>query len=183
MQYKGRPVKASRFFGGHEHEQQVKRIAAHFNQNAARYKSVPFDPEIINKLQREQGLVSGAKAHKNKLQESVFAQRDLASFTSDIEAYHQFILDLVTQQVASTQLVLEGSDVKRIFVDGGFSKNAIYMNLLAAAYPDKEVFAASMAQATAVGTALAIHRHWNTKPLPNDIIELKYYAVTHDANL
>ena len=75
------------------------------------------------------------------------------------------------------------ADVKRIFVDGGFGKNPIYMNLLAAAFPDKEVFAASMAQATAVGTALAIHRHWNSKPLPNDIIELKYYAVTHDAKL
>lgn len=183
MQYKGKPVKASRFFGGYEHEQQVKRIAAHFDQNTAYFKAVAFDPEIINKLQREQILVSGAKPHKNRLQESVFAQRDLATFASDIEAYHQFILDLVTQQVASTQLVLEGSDVKRIFVDGGFSKNAIYMNLLAAAYPDKEVFAASMAQATAVGTALTIHRHWNTKPLPNDIIELKYYAVTHDAKL
>jgi sugar (pentulose or hexulose) kinase len=183
MQYKGKPVKASRFFGGYEHEQQVKRIAAHFNQNTARYKTVPFDPEIISKLQQGKSLTAGAKPDKHQLQESVFAQRDLSAFATDTEAYHQFILDLVTRQVASTNLVLKGSDVKRIFVDGGFSKNAIYMNLLAAAYPEKEIFAASMAQATALGTALAIHRHWNKKPLPNDIIELKYYAVTHDANI
>ncbi|MNY69878.1 hypothetical protein D3C86_2078860 [compost metagenome] len=51
------------------------------------------------------------------------------------------------------------------------------MNLLAAAFPDLEVFAAYMAQATAVGAALAIHKSWNTKPHPNDIIELKYYAA------
>lgn len=183
MQYKGIPVKASRFFGGHEHEKQVKRIAEHFNQSAARYKSVPFDPEIISKLQQEQGQLSGIWPNKRYLQESGFAQRDLSVFASDVEAYHQFILDLVTQQVASTNLILEGANVKRIFVDGGFSKNAIYMNLLASLYPEKEIFAASMAQATAIGTALAIHRHWNTKPLPNDIIELKYYAVTHDAKL
>lgn len=183
MQYKGKPVKASRFFGGYEHEQQTKRIAEHFNLNTAHYKTVPFDPEIISKLQREQGPAPGAGPGINQLQVSVFAQRELSSFASYEEAYHQFILDLVTQQVASTQLVLEGADVKRIFVDGGFSKNPIYMNLLAAAYPDKEVYAASMAQATAVGTALAIHRHWNGRPLPNDIIELKYYAVTHDAKL
>jgi hypothetical protein len=50
------------------------------------------------------------------------------------------------------------------------------MNLLAKFFPDKEVFAASMAQATAVGTALSIHQCWNQMPLPNDIIELKYYA-------
>ena len=183
MQYKGKPVKASRFFGGYEHEQQTKRIAEHFNLNTAHYKTVPFDAEIISRLQREQGPAPGARPGINQLQESVFTQRSLSSFDSYAEAYHQFILDLVKQQVASTQLVLEGADVKRIFVDGGFGKNPIYMNLLAAAFPDKEVFAASMAQATAVGTALAIHRHWNSKPLPNDIIELKYYAVTHDAKL
>ncbi|RDV13509.1 carbohydrate kinase [Pontibacter diazotrophicus] len=183
MQYKGKPVKASRFFGGHEHEQQVKRIADHFNQSPVRYKSVPFDPEIISRLQGERPQAGRGRAKESLLQDSTFGQRDLSSFATDIEAYHQFILDLVTQQVASTQLVLEGADVKRIFVDGGFSKNAVYMNLLASLYPDKEVFAASMAQATAIGTAMAIHKHWNTKPMPNDIIELKYYAVTHDAKL
>jgi glycerol kinase len=81
-------------------------------------------------------------------------------------------------QSYSTQFVLNGTTVKRIFVDGGFSKNAIYMNLLALFFPDIEIFAASMAQATAVGTALSIHKAWNKRALPNDIIELKYYAGT-----
>ena len=79
--------------------------------------------------------------------------------------------------------VVLGASDGRSGTYGGFSKNAIYMNLLAAAYPQMEVFAAAMAQATAVGTALAIHRSWNEKPFPNDIIELKYYAGTHDALL
>jgi hypothetical protein len=57
------------------------------------------------------------------------------------------------------------------------------MNLLAALFPGIEIFAASMAQATAMGAALAIHSSWNSKPLPNDLIELKYYSVTHDAAL
>jgi hypothetical protein len=51
------------------------------------------------------------------------------------------------------------------------------MNLLAKAFPELEVFAASMAQATAVGAAIAIHRNWNNKTLPADIIELKYYST------
>lgn len=181
LQYKGKPVKASRFFGGYEHEQQVKRIAAHFNQNTARYKAVAFEPEMISKLQRE--AFSVARRGEPQGHVSLFGRRDLSSFACDVEAYHQLILDLVTQQVASTQLVLEGSVVKRVFVDGGFSKNTIYMNLLASFYPEKEVFAASMAQATAIGTALTIHRHWNTKQMPRDIIALKYYAVTHDTSI
>jgi hypothetical protein len=50
------------------------------------------------------------------------------------------------------------------------------MNLLAAAFPELEVFAASMAQASSLGAALAIHKHWNSKALPGDLIDLKFYA-------
>ncbi|TZF84088.1 carbohydrate kinase [Pedobacter sp. BS3] len=183
MQYQGKPVKASRLFAGYEHEQQVKRIAAHFNQNAVRYRNMPFDPEMIVSLREKNAKIADENANRGPLKESIFATRDLAGFASDTEAYHQLIMDLIEQQYYSTQLVLKDTPVRRIFVDGGFSKNAIYMNLLASAFPEMEVFAASMAQATAIGTALAIHRHWNSKPLPNDIIELKYYSVTHNAAL
>ncbi len=51
--------------------------------------------------------------------------------------------------------------------------------MLANEFPNVEVFAASMAQATAVGAALAIHQAWNTKALPHDLLELKYYSATH----
>jgi ribulose kinase len=80
------------------------------------------------------------------------------------------------QQVLSTSLVMKGVPVKRIFVDGGFGKNPVYMHLLAVAFPNVEVFAASVAQASAMGAALAIHKHWNTREMPSDIIELKFYA-------
>ncbi|MNE35584.1 hypothetical protein D3C80_1293550 [compost metagenome] len=125
---------------------------------------MPYDAQLIEQIQQ---------MDKNKL----FADRDLNDYPTDIMAYHQLIFDLVNQQYISTNRVLKDTQVKRIFVDGGFSKNVIFMNLLAAAFPDLEVFAAYMAQATAVGAALAIHKSWNTKPLPNDIIELKYYAA------
>ena len=62
-----------------------------------------------------------------------------------------------------------------LFVDGGFGKNEIYMNLLAKVFPDMEVYAASVAQATALGAALAIHQDWNTQKLPLNLIELRRY--------
>jgi hypothetical protein len=37
-----------------------------------------------------------------------------------------------------------------------------------------------VAQATAMGAALAIHRFWNKNPLPENIIDLKYYTLSHD---
>ena len=173
LQYQGKPVKASRLFAGNEHEQEVKRIAEHFKEDAIKFRTMPFDPEVINKLKQS---IQQNKHSDTFLKESVFKDRDLTIFSDEIEAYHQLILDLIHQQVYSTRLVLKGTFVKRIFVDGGFSKNAVYMNLLANAFPYIEVFAASMAQATAIGAALAIHKSWNNKPIPGDIIELKYYA-------
>ncbi|MNL46630.1 hypothetical protein D3C87_1693620 [compost metagenome] len=85
------------------------------------------------------------------------------------------MLDIIAQQIISTQLVIHNSPVKKVFVDGGFSKNPIFMNLLAEAFPEMEVYAASMAQASALGAALAIHKNWNPKPIQNDLIDLKFY--------
>jgi ribulose kinase len=81
--------------------------------------------------------------------------------------------DIIHQQKQSTELIIRGSAIKRIFVDGGFSKNPIYMNLLSHVFPEMEVFAASMAHATALGSALVI----SSLPVPNDLIELKFYSA------
>lgn len=172
LTFQGRPVKASRLFAGNEHEQQVKRIAAYSNQQPIRYKKIDFDAAIIKKLKTK----PTPENQYSNLKESVFEKRELSSFSSDVEAYHQLMLDIVQQQVISTKLILEDNKTKRIFVDGGFSNNAVFMNLLAIYFPDIEIFAASVAQATAVGAALAIHSSWNKEELPNDIIELKYFS-------
>ncbi|WP_454802042.1 FGGY-family carbohydrate kinase [Mucilaginibacter phyllosphaerae] len=178
LQYQGKPVKASRLFSGYEHEQQVKRIAAHFKTDVIKYRNVAFDPEIISYLKAKRSVTQDANAKT-----SAFDKRDLSEYHNDIEAYHQLILDLINLQVYATQLVLKGTPVKRIFVDGGFSKNSVFMHLLALAFPAIEIFSASMAQATAVGAALAIHKEWNRKPIPNDIIQLKYYSASQTINI
>ncbi len=174
LQYEGKPVKASRVFSGFEHEQQVKRIANHFDTDIIKYRNVTFNPEIIAALKPKNSTAGSSAAEKK----SVFESRDLADFKDDIEAYHQLMIDLVHLQLNSTNLVLKGTHVKRIFVDGGFSKNNVYMNLLAISYPEIEVFAASMAQSTALGAAITLHKSWNSKPLPSNLIELNYYVST-----
>jgi hypothetical protein len=176
MEYHGRPVKASRLFAGNEHEQQTKKLAAHFNKPADYYKKVVYNPDFICIQQTD---VSN-KDDQSLLKQSAFGSRDLATFKTYEEAYHCLIADIMEQQRVSTGLAIQDTAVKRIFVDGGFSKNPIYMNLLAKAFPHFEVYAASVAQATAIGAALSIHKYWNPKALPADMIELKYYAVAQN---
>jgi sugar (pentulose or hexulose) kinase len=172
IQYQGKPVKASRLFSGHEYDQQVKFIASHYNQDAFKYHNIPYE---------------ASKARKPKSTKSDFkisppaGGGDLPAGQAgldgaDIDAYYRLMGGIVQQQKISTDYVLKGTNIKRIFVDGGFSKNSVFMHLLAAAFPQLEVYATSMAQATAMGTALAIHNHWNTKTVPHDLISLKYYS-------
>jgi sugar (pentulose or hexulose) kinase len=165
LQYQGQPVKASRLFSGSMHEQQVKRIAGYFKDEHSNFRNVAFDGEINSTI------------HSKFRQDLNFEDRPLSAFSHALEAYHQLMRDLIRLQTASTKLILQNTPVKRIFVDGGFSKNSVFMHLLAASFPRMEVFAASMAQASAVGAALTIHSKWNSKPVPTDIIQLNYYSA------
>src|SRR5665213_2180570 len=174
--YDANPVKASRLFAGNEHEQGVKKIHEYFCHNADRYRTMEFKAEIITSLQKKNGTMEQLVERTKNQHKCLFTDRDLSSFKNDEEAYHQLILDIVAQQFLSTQLILKGTNVKRIFVDGGFSNNTIFMNLLSSAFPGIEVVADYMAQATAVGAALSMHNSWNRKEIPHDIIELKYFS-------
>jgi L-fuculokinase len=177
MEYRGRPVKAARLFAGYEHEQQVKRIAAHFNTASDYYKTVAFDADVAATATTTATSTQTKSANNAMVQGSLFGQRELSAFTSYEAAYHQLIADIMVQQITSLNLVLHNSPVKKIFVDGGFSRNPIYMQLLANAFPDNEVYAASMAQASALGAALAVHKHWNRNNPSAELIDLKYYKA------
>jgi sugar (pentulose or hexulose) kinase len=185
MTFQGKPVKSARLFAGFEHEEQTQILAKHFDLPIDFYKNIDFDAKIIEILMAYPDKVGrgGNKSNLDKFKPvtvrtaSVFGQRNLADFENIETAYHQLLLDLMAQQVASTQLVLNAeTPVRRIFVDGGFSKNPIYMSLLARQFPNMVIFAASVAQATAIGAALAIHPHWHTHDVPSNLIDLTHYA-------
>jgi sugar (pentulose or hexulose) kinase len=157
LSYKGTPVKASRFFAGNEHELEVKRLAHHFNVEEDYYKSIVFNAALIGKGQGWSG-------------------RDLHAYKNYEAAYHALVWDIVQRQTASTQLVMNGAPVKRIFVDGGFSQNPVFMTMLSMALPHIEIYSAAMAQASALGGALAIHDAWNDSAFPNNLVALKFYS-------
>ena len=103
-----------------------------------------------------------------------FEETDLSVFTNFREAYIHFIKSIVSHQVKSTNQVK--GNVKKIFVDGGFSKNEIFMHLVANAFPKVDIYAASVSQASATGAALVMHEHWNKYPKPDCLVEMKLVA-------
>jgi sugar (pentulose or hexulose) kinase len=173
LDYNGRAVKASRLFAGYEHEQQVRRLAAYFKKPLDFYKNVLYDASIIKELKKK-GLLKN-KLVASRSHQPDFEKSELKKFRDYEEAYHCLIHSLILQQVISTELVINNSTVKRIFVDGGFSHNSIYMHLLSSSFSQFEVYAASVAQASAIGAALAIHSSWNPLPVPGDIVKLTHF--------
>ncbi len=148
LTYEGRPVKASRLFLGYQHEEQTKRMSDHFGRNQDFFKTVRFDSDKLSNW-----------------------NSDLNTYTDYESAYHALIQDFVNQQVRAVNLVFQKNKTKKIFVDGGFSKNEIYMKLLAQCYETIEVYAASVAQASALGAAIVV----GNTVLPDNLIELNRF--------
>ncbi len=157
LQPNGKPVKASRLFGGHFHEEQVARMEAHFGGS---YHDLTFSERVFSLSSRSSSVF-----------ECAFASRDLHDFPDLASAYDQFMVDLVGQQLHSLNLLLKDAPVKQLLVDGGFSKNEWYMCLLAHALPEVEVYAAEVAQASALGAALMVYEG----ETPKDLIQLKRF--------
>ena len=174
LEFNGEPVKASRLFAGYEHEKQIKRLAKYFKKSLNYYKDIHYNSTIIQWLTNS-GILRDTFEPKNNSNQSIFECRELKRFRNYEEAYHCLLHDIMQQQFIATQLVIQDSNVKRIFVDGGFSNNSIYMHLLALVFPQLEVYAASVAQATAMGAALAIHNSWNPMSAPADMVTLTYF--------
>jgi len=174
LSYNGKPVKASRLFAGHEHDDQVEKISVHFAKDLDYFKSVKFDSNFVKQIADETGSTSATVV---PVTESAFQARDLRDFSTYEEAYHQLIADIVADQYKSTNLVIGDTEVDTIYVDGGFSRNEIYMNMLASVYPGKKLYAATVPQASALGAAMAMHEYWNDQPFPGDLIQLRLYEA------
>lgn len=178
LTYQGNPVKTSMLFAGNDHDRQVTRIAAHFNVHPDYFRTLPYEAPLIEKIARldkERGKSDRYAALDSPTTPCAFHKRDLSIFGSPGLAYHQLITDIIGQQYMSTAMVLKNSPVQNIYVDGGFCKNKIYMQLLANAFADKKVYSASMIQGTALGAALALHTHWNSHPIPDDLMVLQQW--------
>ena len=153
----GKPVKASRLFAGFEHEKQVKKLATHFNKDFNYYETVKYNASLLNNKPSFQKILSGSHPIQT------FNEMNYENYENYEEAYHYLIQNIILQQVESIRLVLDGKEIKKIFVDGGFSNNPIYMQLLANAFPSTRIVTGFSSQASALGAAMALREKQNNK--------------------
>jgi sugar (pentulose or hexulose) kinase len=154
----GDPIKISRLFIGEEHKFQIEEMYAFFDQVKGTYKKLAFD------LQLYERVVSCPEKrihfHYLKAEDFEISQAtvtDWSQFKNFDLAYYTFIHELTDLQIASLNLVLTNSPVKRIFIDGGFNANTIFLEILRKKLPDLEIIPSDFPNGSALGAAMLIN--------------------------
>lgn len=155
----GQPIKISRLFIGEEHKFQVDEMYAHWNLPLGTYKKLVFDREIFEKVAANTGKRIGfhyLKPEDYGLERA--NSTDWSGFSEFTEAYYTFLHELTDIQVASLNLVLDGAPVGRLFVDGGFNANSIFLEMLQTKLPGIEIIPSDFPNGSALGAAMLVNR-------------------------
>ncbi|MGQ1783669.1 FGGY-family carbohydrate kinase [Saccharicrinis sp. GN24d3] len=150
-------VKSSRLFMGYFHEKLVEKLNAYFTIDANYFKSVSYQPDLIETLNKEfsdskvffpEGIAGFDKG---------LDMIDLSVFHSFNQAYTRMVMELTDLCIASIDLIIPADDKTEIlYVSGGFARNPIYIKLLSDHYANKKVFTSEIDNASALGAALVI---------------------------
>ena len=150
------PVKSSRLFLGHLHETALKQICDHFRKPDDFYRKMKADSQLSAIIKTK---FTGKKVffqtgpYSRNLKDYI----DMYEFTNPEEAYYQLMNELGDLTVEAVNLVLpENDETENIYITGGFSKNELFLNFIANAYPSKFVYTSEIANGSALGAAMVV---------------------------
>ena len=154
MQVSGQPVRASRLFLGHEFARQIALLEAHFDKDGKHYREIRFDSGIY------QSLAGQAKTcfHLEHLpwKRKQPQENQTHTFKDYATAYHQLILELTEVQERSLRLAIGQSVIEKIYIDGGFAENDVFVTMLALRLPEFKVRTTRAPVGSALGAAMVL---------------------------
>ena len=152
MRVDGSPIRASRLFLGNEYKLQVAYLSKKFGVASGIHMGIKFDPDTFADLMKDfnymfrwEGIVDENMPTATKV--------DLENFES---AYHQLMLELVLLQVKSLKMAMGTTRVNRLYIDGGFSDNEVYIKLLSHFLKPMKIRTTDASLGTALGAAMVI---------------------------
>ena len=152
MRINGKPVKSARLFLGNEYSEQVKHLTKHFQVDPNLHKSVKFDYdtyfEIIKDMEpmfRWVGIQTKNMPEVTKI-----------TYDSFQHAYHHLMIELVMLQVESIKIAAGNDKIEKLYIDGGFSDNDVYIKLVSHYLRNMELRTTDSSLGSALGAAIAI---------------------------
>ena len=149
----GKMVRAGRMMMGDEHDRQVLKLNGLFGLGVEYYKSCKFD-EILYLTQKEK--VQNFFEFKNFKKERIVAG-NLSQLPNFEAAYTQLMIELVTCQIENIRLVMGESKIDRIYVDGGFTGNDLFLSILERMMEEVEIIASEEGYGSALGALLILN--------------------------
>jgi sugar (pentulose or hexulose) kinase len=162
LQPEGMQVKASRFFLGHFFSQWESRIAAFFQKAPEYHRKVEFNSEICEAISSSTPVFMDQNTSASLY--NAYLSIDLDQFCSYEEAYHQLIHELVVLQAEKVSMVAGSGNINRIYVDGGFVSNGIFLHMLGRALPQFSIHPSEMALGSSLGAAIVVSQGLTSNP-------------------
>ncbi len=154
LSMEGKGIKVSRLFLGYEYSLQVKKLCEYFAKESGYHKYVKFTPDIYAKL--NQAYAHHFHFESIKINREQPSATSLAPFQTFEEAYHQLMMELVELQIQSCERAIGNTHISKLFIDGGFADNEIYVRLLTNHFQDLKIRTTKSPLGSALGAAMAI---------------------------
>ena len=152
MRINGKPVKASRLFLGNEYKIQVKKLNDYFGADDDYHRGVKFNYDTYNRI-----LKDFKYCHKwEGIADDNMPKETQILYDNYDDAYHQLMTELVLLQNKCVNKALGNDTISRLFVDGGFSDNDVFIQLLSHYYRDKKLRTTNASLGSALGAAISI---------------------------
>ena len=150
----GNTVRASRLFLGNEYELQLEKLRKHFNIKKNIHKRIQFNETIFNELNKEFKKYFAFESLKSKREQP--DKTNLKAFPTFEIAYHQLMQEIVKLQVESTKLAIGKTPIKKIFIDGGFADNDLFVKLIRLHFKNYKIRTTQSAIGSALGSAMVV---------------------------
>ena len=170
MKINGEAVKSSKLLLGKEYQYQVEQLSNYFNVPSDYHKQVKFKKELYQNLEKNFTNCFSWKY--------LIGQKEITKIiqTNFEEAYHQLMVELVRLQIKNIKIAIgKNTFIKHLFIDGGFSDNNIFTELLAFNLKGIKVKSAKASYGSALGAAIVIS---NLK-LSTKFLKKKYCLKKH----
>lgn len=152
MRINGKPVKASRIFLGNEYSLQVRKLAHHFNVSEDYHKKVKFDFDTFFAIIKDFEYCFRWES----ITTDSMPQNTHFAYDKFEHAYHQLMIELVLLQIENIETATSGETIDKLYIDGGFSDNDVYIQLVSHYLRNMEVRTTDSSLGSALGAAIAI---------------------------
>ncbi|WP_026809966.1 FGGY-family carbohydrate kinase [Arenibacter latericius] len=152
MRINGKAVKASSLFLGNEYKEQIKRLSDHFQVPFEYHKTIRFDHDIYFEIVQDfEYMYRWIGFCDENMPKSTRIPYDKFE-----HAYHQLMVELVLLQVDSIKTVSGNDNIEKLYIDGGFSDNEVYIQLISHYLRNMSLSTTDSSLGSALGAALCI---------------------------